>query len=395
MNELRERFRTLDTLEVPDVLSRARSIGPRSPDPEPTPRVRRVGAYVLAAVIATLAVIAVARALDQPGRPADDPTPTPTPGSLGSLAYTVDGDIYVADWDGSNPVRIANGDPVSRVDDCNRVDYSIEGSIWSPDGRYLAYWRSSCDPNLWGNVIISDPEGNVIASFPGAGWQVSWSPDSTRVAVWIRWGETIGVYGLDGERQTVLTVPPGMMAPGDFDPVWLPDGESLLVPNAVEIPLDGSTPRRLPWADQASGWWATYSPDGSRVAYAAYRSLVVASADGSHPQEVFGDSVCCWYPAWSPTGDRIAFTSGNGTELRVLDVATETVTLLAETDGSDRLSVIEFSPEGDRILLARADDRGRGVTSLWSIDAEGSNLRRLVARTAWNTGDWQSLGPSR
>jgi hypothetical protein len=140
MNELRERFRALDTLEVPDVLSRARSMGPRSPDPEPTPRGRRIGAYVLAAAIATLAVIAIARALDQPERPADEPTPTPTPGTLGSLAYTVDGDIYVADWDGSNPVRIAKGHPVSGGGDCRRVAYSIEGSIWSPDGRYLAYW---------------------------------------------------------------------------------------------------------------------------------------------------------------------------------------------------------------------------------------------------------------
>ena len=107
MNELRERFRTLDTLEVPDVLARARSIGPRSPDPEPTPRGRRIGAYVLAAAIATLALIAIARALDQPERPADEPSPAPR--SLGSLAYAVDGDIYVADWDGSNPVRIGEG----------------------------------------------------------------------------------------------------------------------------------------------------------------------------------------------------------------------------------------------------------------------------------------------
>jgi Tol biopolymer transport system component len=76
--------------------------------------------------------------------------------------------------------------------------------------------------------------------------------------------------------------------------------------------------------------------------------------------------------------------------------ATGTVALLAKLDPSETgSSVIEFSPEGDRILLARAADRGRGVISLWSIDADGSNLRRLVARTAWNTGDWQSLGPTR
>ena len=36
------------------------------------------------------------------------PPPLPT-GRLGHLAYGLDGDIYVADWDGTNPVRIADG----------------------------------------------------------------------------------------------------------------------------------------------------------------------------------------------------------------------------------------------------------------------------------------------
>ena len=82
------------------------------------------------------------------------------PGRLGSLAYGVDGDIYVADWDGSNAVRIAEG------------EYWGEGPIWSPDGRYLAF------RDLARDVVISDPEGNVIAEFPGEGWEIAWSPDS-------------------------------------------------------------------------------------------------------------------------------------------------------------------------------------------------------------------------
>jgi len=211
--------------------------------------------------------------------------------------------------------------------------------------------------------------------------------------------ETIGVYGLDGERQALLTVPPGMMAPGDYDPVWLPDGASLLVRGDV-VPLDGSTPRKLPWADEHGGE-AWYSPDGSRVAYTTHTpleglvlrfgehqggSFVVAAADGSHAQEVFGARV--WKPVWSPTGDRIAFTSGNGTELRVVDVATGTVTSLVETDGSDRLSVLDFSPDGDRILFSRIEDRVGGVSSLWSINPDGSNPRRLVSGTS--SGDWLS-----
>jgi dipeptidyl aminopeptidase/acylaminoacyl peptidase len=319
------------------------------------------------------------------------PTSPPSPGRLGSLAYGVDGDIYVADWDGSNPVRIADG------------EYWGEGPIWSPDGRYLAYRHTNCDgpEDACRHVVISDPQGNVIAEFPGDGWDISWSPDSTRVAVWVTVFETIGVFGVDGERQALLTMPPGWRPAGDHDPVWLPrayrprccaprpDGESLLVDGEqdVVVPVDGSTPYKLPSAR------GTYSPDGSRVAYRTRRSLVVAEADGSNPQVVFDN--WAWKPVWSRTGDRIAFTTrkrgSGGVQLRVLDVATGTVTLLAEAGGSDQLEVIDFSPESDRILFARMEDGRIGVGSLWSVNADGPDApRRLVAVTSW--GDWMSPG---
>jgi Tol biopolymer transport system component len=103
-------------------------------------------------------------------------------------------------------------------------------------------------------------------------------------------------------------------------------------------------------------------------------------------------------PVWSPAGDRIAFTSwresGRGVlnQLRVLDAATGSVTLLAEADGSETRDIIDFSPEGDRIHFSRS--KGPiGAGSLWSVKADGSDLRRLVAVTAW--GDWLSLGRTR
>lgn len=360
-------------------------------------RNRRLGAGALALVVTLLAAAILLRSFAAGPIPADRPTP-PSPMALGALAYGVDGDIYVADWDGANPVRIANGRPPNGGPGCGPALYGGEGPIWSPDGRHLAYWYRGCRvaPNAWGKVMISDPEGNLVASFPGEGWLISWSPDSTRVAVWVRWGKTIGVYGLDGARQAVLTLPHGMMAPGDFDPVWSPDGASLLVPHGVEIPLDGTSPHQLP-PDDPRSHDAAYSPDGSRVAYSDAGLLIVAAADGSDAREVSGRWV--QYPVWSPTGDRIAFTNSTRvnwpypTELRVFDVATGNVTSLTGMGGSDQLRIIRFSPEGDRILFQRWADMGRGVSSLWSIDADGSGARRLVTGTDW--GDWQSLSGTR
>jgi TolB protein len=206
-------------------------------------------------------------------------------------------------------------------------------------------------------------------------------------------GETIGVYGLDGERQTVLTLAPGLIAPGDYDPVWSWDGPTLLVPHGVEIPVDGSAPRKLPSEDPRSRD-ATYSPDGSRVAYTTRGSLVVAAADGSHAREVVV-ARRLEDPVWSPSGDRIAFIAETGefvSELRVIDLATGTVTSLAGMGGSDWISVIEFSPTGDQILFSRTEDRSLGVSSLWSVRADGSHARRLVTGTAW--GDWLSPSPT-
>jgi hypothetical protein len=90
-----------------------------------------VGLVVLVGALAGLRAIQTAAPI-----PADPPVePRPAPAASGSLAYVLDGDIYVADPDGSNATRIANGRP---DEDCDSAgEYWTEGSMWSPDGRYL------------------------------------------------------------------------------------------------------------------------------------------------------------------------------------------------------------------------------------------------------------------
>ncbi len=350
-------------------------------------RNRRIRAGALAVIVALATGIVLFRSLTSAPIPANPlpVEPPPAAAAAGTLAYIVHGDVYVADPDGSNALKIADhhGD-----DACDRRGdgYSAEGSMWSPDGRYLAY--RSCSGG-----VISDAEGNVVATFPRDGWQIAWSPDSTRVAVWdhFSYGETvstIGVYGLDGARQAQLTMPPGWTPSGDHDPEWMPDGSGVWV-EGWELPLDGGPPRHLP--ARGGDPYATYSPDGSLVAYDVYssgppehNSLWISRSDGSEPRKVFNGGAYGgdWGHVWSPTGDRIAFSS-NG--LRVLDVATGSVTPLSDEKHGTRLTVIGFSPDGDRILFRK--DQG-GDSSLWSIGVGGSDSRRVVAGT-WE-GEWLS-----
>lgn len=371
-------------------------------------RRRSATAAAAVAAVVALAVLPLPGMLSPPTRIVFDQPAAPVEPAL---AYGVDGDIYVANWNGANPVRIADGGPEDGMEGCpeaeQRDHYTASGSAWSPDGAYLAYWNwrpCPAPPNEWGTVIISDPQGNVVASFPGEGWLISWSPDSTRVAVWDSWDpegdSTVGVYELDGERQATLTVPASLMPSGDVSPVWSRDGSSLLLRD-VQVPLDGP-PRRLP--DDLSHSYQGYSPDGTRLASIDRGSLVVAEAEGSDDRKV-GSAAEFWDTAWSPSGDRVAFIheelSGEvdsdglpvvlSSELRVKDVATGAETSLVDANASAGLRVIEFSPDGDRILYSRDADTDAGVDSLWSINADGSEPRRLVPRTDW--ADWRPSPP--
>jgi RNA polymerase sigma factor (sigma-70 family) len=357
----------------------------------------RAGLVVLAIAIGAvwLGVTAIRSTPSVPAnhpRVTTPPVPEHPPVVSNALAYGADGDIFLADENGANAVKIADGDPIDYAHECTpgevQIHYLVNGTAWSPDGRYLAYWNWRPCPvlaNEWGSVIIADAHGNVVSSFPGEGWAIAWSPDSTRVAVLHDWmpdiaeSTTIGIYGVDGTREAALTVPwpPG----GDYSPVWSRDGSSILLPG-MRVPLDGSAPTRCECPTDG------YSPDGSHVADFDWKqgSLAVDVVEGSVAQEE-ADQGEFWDVVWSPSGDLVAYPGGarvdRATQLVVREVATGADTVLLNAERLERLQVVEFSPDGERILFTRFAADGGTARSLWSIGVDGSDPQRLVDGIEW------------
>lgn len=352
-------------------------------------RNRRIRAGAVGVIVALAMGIILVRSLPSDGIPADRPVePRPAPVASGALAYAFDGDIYVADPDGSNAVKISDGIPDAGCGGVSEETYLS----WSPDGRYLAFQRD-CPSSEQDDMVITDPHGNAVAEFPtyGGGWGFTWSPDSTRVAVWEP-ALTIGVYGVDGERQASLPEPTVTGGGNSDGPGWMPDGSALLLFGYAVVPLDGSAGYELSLdgLDPSLGGQATYSPDGTRVAVVTGNSITVLDAEGSLVSEV--DRRLEGVEAWSPDGEH--FGSLSHGELNVVDAASGTVTVLpaatAALDGGDEiLGIRGFSPHGDRILYETGYETGDRIiaTALWSIGVDGSDPRLVVAGTT--EGDWR------
>ena len=357
--------------------------------------------FLLGLAIAAGAILVAGQHLPLPG-PAD-------PGNR--LTYVRDEVLYVADWDGRNPVRVSRtGVP----DGCSGAH--MESGIWSPDGRYLAY-RSGLGPDCLPTVQIGDAQGNAIAGFSaGDGWDAAWAPDSKRVVAWgITEDGAIEIRGVDGVLQAQLTLPDGYCLCGDRDPEWTHDGTAILIKMGQggvmptqywRLPISGGSPSRL-----IEGGFLpptcclVYSPDGTKAAWWSDGQLLVARTEDMSVPLTAVKAEEMSRPIWSPADDLIAVTmtrdqvldsdgyvASATQDLVVLDLASGVLTTLATEHAQagtahpqGAIHPLAFSPDGKRILLWRAD--AAGTASLWTMNTDGSGARELVHGA--DSGDWQ------
>lgn len=140
----------------------------------------------------------------------------------------------------------------------------------------------------------------------------------------------------------------------------------------------------------------SFSPDGSQIVFESDRSgtqqLYVMSANGGEARRIsFGDGRY-GTPVWSPRGDLIAFTKQNAGRFHIG---------VMRTDGSEeRLLTSSFldegptwSPNGRVVMFSRETQGAGGVSSIYSVDVSGRNLKPVPVQGGSSDPSWGPLQP--
>jgi WD40 repeat protein len=317
------------------------------------------------------------------------------------LVFVREGDLFVADGDGGGQTLIARGD----ADD---VKFGYLTAAWSPDMRHIAAVRDVGGAFLTPGVDLMTADGalvRTVALDAGCGPSLSWSPDSSEVA--------IGTCPADVPRDNIQGVESGI---------------GLLLAG-----LDASADREIAlpreWESAASAnpkvWirpdlWARWSPDGRWIALWAIvagqpgRYLVAPDGSDTRRIEELTDNLMNGVDSldWSPDGHSLAMSGGG------VGCVEEVCLGIVDSEGGPVTSMVahpsaggpnldgkllwpEFSPDGDRVavlggLIDFTSEPAVDTSTLYDYDLATARFTELTSASKSmifdSTGAVQSTG---
>lgn len=222
-------------------------------------------------------------------------------------SYSSNWDVFVANGDGSNPLRLTSS---SKADITPRLNRGATRVVYasSEPGNYEIF------------TVGVDGRNRVRLTTQSANdYNPAWSPDGSKIVFnSYRDGQSeVYVMNADGSNQVRLT----NNAAYDGQPVWSPDGsriaflsdrsgsDQIWIMNA-----NGSGATQLTWQSYSED--PAWSPDGTKIAYDAdadgdgWQELLVINANGTNAHVIgdAGTAADMWARSWSPDGRSVAFT---------------------------------------------------------------------------------------
>ena len=245
------------------------------------------------------------------------------------------------------------------------------------------------------NLYSYDPatrETTPITQYTG--WDVRWpSADYQGNVVYELGGELQVLNAATGESRALqIRVPDDGLAMrpshiqvrGNIEGYSLsPKGERAIFVARGDVftaPIESGPTRNLTKSSGAHDKLATWSPDGSRIAYVSdaigEEQIYVVNQDGSgEPEQLTSSNAGMLFGLeWSPDNERLAYTDKSG-KLYVLEVESKRITEIAD----ERYGLLgggAWSPHGGHIAFTLQDATGFSSIYIWSV-ADGQ-VRRVT-----------------
>ena len=334
----------------------------------------------------------------------------------GDAAFSPDGNQVAFEWTGEKEIRPhiyisqigAAGTP--RRLTSTTTDPTVEfAPVWSPDGRYIAFFRYNDTDKSMGVFVTAALGGSERRLYTVKSHRkvdaLDWSPDGKSLALCDSpspdAASAILMLSLDTLDVRTLTSPAAGTI-GDCSPAFSPDGKYLaFVRNTLDVlelfrmPASGGAATQLTF-DHADIQGITWTPDSKEIIFSSSRqgspSLWRISAQGGAPDRlpILG-AAWAMRPSISRAGNRLAYTNVDFTasiwratltpDHKVAGPFGHFITSTGLEEGP------QFSPDGKRVVF---QSTRTGYHEIWRADADGSNPVQLThfAKNLTGTPRW-------
>ncbi len=314
------------------------------------------------------------------------PAFSPDGGSIAYRSECGDGGLYVMGATGESPRRV--------------TDFGFSPA-WSPDGRWLVFTKQWTYDPMWqtgaSELWVVELATGETKRIPGAdGSSPSWSPDGRWIAYFActeDGNRNIWVVPTDGSESTPEPVQVTFDPGGNWNPQWSPNGRFLYflsmrlgVPNLWRVRFDSArgTPEGQPEAVMLplAPRYVCFDRRGGRLALeiegwqSSLQRLDINPETGARrgrPTTILDSAAIFQQVAVSPDGKWIA--GGLLLQHDLFVIRSDGTGLRRLTQGAANDQTPAWWPDGSGLVFT--SDRGGGW-ALWSINLDGSGLRRLT-----------------